>query len=126
MTTLHPELFGRDALTVRHTLLAERALLLESLDGRDSTAEPARSDVPDGIGETEHLVTAEQLVVSARLDTLTRATLEGIDAALDRLDTGTYGICTGCSEPIPSERLDAMPAAEMCVPCKHERELYRR
>lgn len=125
MTALRPELFDQSALTTRLALLAERAHLIEALEVSDGAAAPVRSDVPDGSGETEHLVAAEQLVVSARLDTMTRATLNEIDAALHRLDSGAYGICSACSEPIPSERLEAVPAAALCMPCqqRHERGL---
>jgi RNA polymerase-binding protein DksA len=46
-----------------------------------------------------------------------------IDAALERIDAGTYGICRNCGKPIPEERLDAVPYAVLCVPCKREEEL---
>jgi RNA polymerase-binding transcription factor DksA len=38
-----------------------------------------------------------------------------LDAAMDRLDGGTYGLCEGCGQPINEERLEAMPAARYCV-----------
>lgn len=40
-----------------------------------------------------------------------------IDRALLRLDDGSYGFCVGCAEPIPQERLLAVPYASYCVPC---------
>lgn len=43
--------------------------------------------------------------------------LAQIDASLERLDLGTYGICVQCGKPIPSERLDAIPWAASCVEC---------
>ena len=43
--------------------------------------------------------------------------LAQVDAALERLDDGTYGICTGCGRPISSERLEAVPWAATCVAC---------
>lgn len=45
-----------------------------------------------------------------------------IDAALVRIDAGTYGVCGSCGKPIPEERLDAVPYAVLCVPCKREEE----
>jgi DnaK suppressor protein len=38
-----------------------------------------------------------------------------LDAAMGRLDGGTYGLCEGCGQPINEERLEAMPAARYCV-----------
>ena len=49
-------------------------------------------------------------------------TLSGIDAALRRLDAGTYGKCGDCSQPIPSERLRALPFAARCKACEEARE----
>jgi RNA polymerase-binding transcription factor len=44
-----------------------------------------------------------------------RADLAEIDAAFERLDAGTYGVCEVCGRPIPGERLEARPAARRCV-----------
>ncbi len=48
--------------------------------------------------------------------------LEEIDAALTRLDEGTFGLCTDCRQLIPAERIEAMPCAGLCVRCQHGRE----
>ena len=45
-----------------------------------------------------------------------------IDDALARIDAGTYGTCTRCGQPIPDERLAAVPYAVLCVPCKRDEE----
>jgi DnaK suppressor protein len=44
-------------------------------------------------------------------------TIEEIDAALDRIDTGTYGSCVRCGSAIPRERLEFRPFAAGCVSC---------
>jgi hypothetical protein len=46
-----------------------------------------------------------------------RLTLSEIDAALCRMDDGTYGACLGCGDAIPVERLEAVPQADCCVRC---------
>lgn len=46
-----------------------------------------------------------------------RQQLEEIDRALQRLDAGTYGVCTGCGGPIGDARLMARPAATLCIDC---------
>ena len=48
--------------------------------------------------------------------------LAEIDAALRRIDDGTYGTCTNCGHEIPAERLEARPWAMLCISCKRERE----
>ena len=48
--------------------------------------------------------------------------LADIDAALQRIEEGTYGICTNCGRQIPEERLEARPWATLCIECKRERE----
>ena len=46
-----------------------------------------------------------------------QVTLGEIDAALTRLDAGTYGRCTQCGRQIPEERLELRPFASRCVSC---------
>jgi DnaK suppressor protein len=43
--------------------------------------------------------------------------IEEVDAALARLDDGSYGSCERCGRPIPPGRLEARPAARTCVTC---------
>jgi DnaK suppressor protein len=45
-----------------------------------------------------------------------------IDLAIGRIDAGTYGLCSRCGQPIPDERLDAVPYAVLCVSCKRLEE----
>jgi RNA polymerase-binding transcription factor DksA len=41
--------------------------------------------------------------------------LADLEKALRKVDEGTYGICEACGKPIPAERLEAMPAARLCL-----------
>lgn len=45
------------------------------------------------------------------------AMIQRIDAALARLDEGTYGLCLNCGRPIDPERLKALPYAEYDIEC---------
>ncbi len=47
------------------------------------------------------------------------AEIELITRALGRLETGTYGTCTACGGAIAPKRLEAMPAAGLCIRCAH-------
>ena len=40
-----------------------------------------------------------------------------VDAALARLDAGTYGVCEACGQPVADGRLEARPTARTCVAC---------
>ena len=51
------------------------------------------------------------------------AELADVEHALRRLDDGTYGTCEVCGKPIPDERLEAMPAARLCL--EHQAEAER-
>jgi len=44
--------------------------------------------------------------------------LAQVDAALARLDEGTYGACANCGRPIAPERLEAIPWAALCIDCQ--------
>ena len=44
-------------------------------------------------------------------------TLDEIDAALERIDDGTYGSCEICGKPIAPERLEVLPWATDCIDC---------
>ena len=48
-------------------------------------------------------------------------TIEEIDAALDRIDAGTYGACVHCGTAIPAERLEFRPYAAGSVSCQQAR-----
>jgi RNA polymerase-binding protein DksA len=48
--------------------------------------------------------------------------LSEIDAALKRIEDGTYGTCTNCGKEIPRERLEANPWASLCIDCKRRAE----
>lgn len=48
--------------------------------------------------------------------------LAEIDAALARIEDGTYGTCTACGNPIDVERLEAVPYATLCIEDKRRQE----
>lgn len=48
--------------------------------------------------------------------------LADINAALERIEAGTYGICANCGKQIGEERLDARPWAILCIDCQRARE----
>lgn len=51
------------------------------------------------------------------LDEMSRAEVQQIRAALERLHAGSYGICEQCKRPISAKRLAALPVTVTCVNC---------
>lgn len=60
--------------------------------------------------------------VFEQLDEQSRREAEDIQAALERIEQGTFGSCEACGEPIGQARLDALPTARRCVPCQERME----
>jgi DnaK suppressor protein len=50
------------------------------------------------------------------------AKLAAIEAALERIEQGTYGLCQNCGRQIAEERLEALPYAHLCIDCKRRSE----
>jgi len=64
-------------------------------------------------------VTAERSQQITMVEQL-RVRRADVIAALRKLDEGTYGKCESCGKEIPPERLEAVPAATLCVSCKQQ------
>jgi RNA polymerase-binding protein DksA len=60
----------------------------------------------------------EQVVLAQNEEQL----LEDVEAALERIEAGTYGICTICGRAISKQRLDALPQAATCIECARKTE----
>jgi DnaK suppressor protein len=72
-------------------------------------------------GETSELDAQDELEFA--LIQMNAETLNRIDAALRRLDEGTYGHCVECGDEIGEARLRALPFAARCRDCEEVREL---
>src|SRR5262245_53237008 len=66
-------------------------------------------------------VTAERGEIEALAGTLSE-TLRDIEDALAKFDAGTYGQCENCGNDIGEARLEAMPAARLCITCASQRK----
>ena len=56
------------------------------------------------------------------LEENSESVLRSIDAALQRIEDGTFGICETCGQPISEERLEAIPYATQCIDCRRKGE----
>jgi DnaK suppressor protein len=66
-----------------------------------------------------------RLQVTRSLFMAAEAALQEINAALVRLDGGTYGTCERCHQPIPIERLEVLPTSRSCTPCQARADMGR-
>jgi DnaK suppressor protein len=70
------------------------------------------------VAEDDQAQISHDEFVSLRLNSLDYSQLRLIEEALDRLDSGDYGICLACEETIPPKRLRAVSWARYCVRCQ--------
>lgn len=106
----------RDRLASLWERLNQDGLGRESL--RDAMAELSLVDQhPSDLG-SETFERGKDLALRENTGEL----LAQVDAALERLDQGEYGICQTCGRPIEAERLEALPAAERCRHCQEAME----
>lgn len=97
----------------RRMLEEKRAELISSLGSKfDTVARLGR------VAEDDQAQISHDEFVSLRLNSLDYSQLRLIEEALDRLESGDYGICLACEEPIPPKRLRAVSWARYCVACQ--------
>ncbi|MCL6450590.1 MAG: TraR/DksA C4-type zinc finger protein [Acetobacteraceae bacterium] len=117
-----------DTGRARARLEAERRALLASLDrqrqeGRLVSEQLGAQELS---GYDQHQadlgsqveLRAKELGLRRRLE----EELVEVEAALGRIDAGTYGFCPDCGRPIPPARLEAMPRAARCAECQARQE----
>jgi DnaK suppressor protein len=105
----------------RDLLAADRAVTQERLarlrDDFAGVVEATRDANSDDEHDPEgHTIAYER----SQTDALVRQTqlhLEEIDAALIRMENGSYGVCGSCGAVIPAGRLEARPTARTCIGC---------
>lgn len=102
---------ARDSLVSKRSEIVAKVFQL----GAHDPAEVANLGFGKRIGDaTAYAV--ERMTDAYQARTL-YATVADIDQALARIDAGTYGMCIRCGNPLPDERLEAVPWAALCVPC---------
>jgi RNA polymerase-binding protein DksA len=112
-----------------------RTLLLDERNRIENALANLREDHPGRLDEEveEISATADNHLAETATATLDREidyTLEenstrmlaAVDAALRRIEDGSYGTCASCGTEIAEERLEAYPWASQCIDCKREAE----
>ena len=105
----------------RHRLASEREQTLERLASLTGDHDAMVAASLDTNADDEHdpegaTIACERSQIGALVRQV-RHHLGEVDAALSRLDAGTYGTCEACGGPVGPERLEALPAARLCIRC---------
>jgi DnaK suppressor protein len=111
--------------TAREVLLAEQARARQRVAALErefaGLAEAASSAGTDDEHDPEGATLAFERQHAAALLQAAREQVAAIDAALQRLAAGRYGVCERCGRPIGEGRLAARPAAPTCIQCAGSR-----
>jgi DnaK suppressor protein len=103
-----------DLCLARAELDEQRRLRTEQLDELAADAAEAVA-----LGDDQRLQVTRALAAAAE------TSLTEIDAALARVEAGTYGTCERCDENIPVERLEVLPMTRLCTRCQYLTESRR-
>jgi DnaK suppressor protein len=98
----------------RAALLAERERVLAELAGIEVEG-PGQMTYGSQAAAATHVFEQQR---DLALRDRNEQHLAAVDAALARLDAGTYGLCESCGKPIAPERLEALPSAALCIDCQ--------
>lgn len=106
---------GEFARRLRH----DRREVCHALVATDAELAGCERHRPDFLDEA---ATDTACRLLARLEERDRRVLAEIDAAEERLASGTFGACDVCARPIPLSRLRVLPTAHLCVACEQTAE----
>ncbi len=102
-------------------LSALRSEILKVIAWKDGASE--------GGGAIDEIDQANELIEKEMGTLMTnnvRANLKEVEEALDRIKDGNYGKCQHCGTEISLKRLELLPFAKYCVPCKEKLENHNR
>jgi RNA polymerase-binding protein DksA len=105
---------------LRETLLARKKELTARV--RELERDFRHDEQPLEKDSQEQALQLENDDVLDALDEASRKELESIARALERMESGEYGTCASCEEPISPVRLRALPTAELCIRCAERME----
>lgn len=96
-----------------------RAKLEEALQDAQREMETLREEIETeadyGLGEGDPTIVEREMAMAMIEEVEGR--IKTIEAALQRMEEGTYGICVECGAEIPYERLEIIPETPYCVQC---------
>lgn len=107
-------------LKLKRLLMEEKQRIFNnSQNARKNEISLSADDLPD---ETDLASSEISQNLVFKLRERERRLLSLIDDALQRMEDGTFGVCSDCEEPIEPKRLEARPMSVLCVSCKEKQE----
>jgi RNA polymerase-binding protein DksA len=110
----------------RERLLDERARVQEAINYLHEQHPGSLEDETQEIPSDNHPGDVATYTLDREIDYTLEANeervLAAIDAALKRIENGTFGTCRGCGQEIALERLEALPYTTQCIDCKRREE----
>ena len=107
---------------IQADLLTQRAAIVRQSGG----ALTVRPEVEDAHDTVDLASESYNRSFSLQLRGRGKYNIASIDRALRKIDSGEFGICEECEEPISKQRLRAQPVTALCISCKEEQELEQR
>jgi DnaK suppressor protein len=114
-----------DVERFRTLLEEERRRVLDAIEYLHKENPGPNGETPNEPSDSHLADTATETVDREIDDTLeenSENVLAAIDAALQRMEEGTYGKCVNCGKEIGEERLAALPWATLCIDCRRLEE----
>lgn len=115
-----------DTAHFRRKLEEERTRVAAALENLRSDNRGSIQDEVDESRFDNHLAETASVTIDREIDYSLEENearvLGEIDAALGRIDAGTYGRCERCGDAIEAERLEAIPWATLCIDDKRRAE----
>lgn len=106
--------------TIKKKLVKQREDLLNEAEHTLSTKISAEKEsFPD---PTDQAVAELDSNFILRLRGREQKLLKKIDEAISRIESGNYGVCESCGNPIGMKRLEARPVTTLCIDCKTAQE----
>ncbi len=104
-----------------HLLRMRREVMQEVQNAASASREMGQDGVPD-IGDMSANTYSRDVLLN--LSENQRQKIRDIDAALDRLAQGEYGVCVRCGEEIAPRRMEVRPFSRYCIDCKTDVEKF--
>ncbi|MFO7576585.1 MAG: TraR/DksA family transcriptional regulator [Pelovirga sp.] len=113
---------NEDVEKIKQNLLVLRREIVENARRAHEASLSLGQDGVADIGDMSANSYHQDVLMS--LSQTQRARIRDIDAALERIEQGAYGICAACEEAIPARRLEVRPFSRYCVDCKLDVEKF--
>jgi RNA polymerase-binding protein DksA len=118
-----------DIEALKKSLMAERERLRREIADLDASLSESLEESSEESPYDQHMAETAGVTLDREIDlTLeenARVRIGQIDRALAKLDSGSYGACDKCGQPIGEDRLKVAPFATLCIECKRREERGR-